>query len=189
MINRVSLVVGLLEIVVEGGSDHRPHLWEKFENRARTLHFNNNFVVVCSILLSIHLSDVQPFDVVKLYLSDVWHIDDGRPLLLRLLKLLSILSKSLSLPLELLVSSFLVVMKNIIHKAKFNLDLIELDVVILNHSVLPFQIQDILTEELEEDLLAQDIVVLPDGELLLQQVREHGQKEWLTPILLFLERI
>jgi hypothetical protein len=68
-------------------------------------------------------------------------------------------------------------MKNIIHQAKLDLDLVKLDVVILNHRVLLFQVQDILAEKLEEYLFAQDVVVFADGELFLEQVGEHGQKE------------
>ena len=151
-----------MQIVVEGGSHHRSHLREKLEDGARPLHFNDDFVVIGTILLPVHLSDMEPLDVVELDLGDVGHVDDGRPLLLGIHELLGPLSECLLLPLELLVSSFLVVMKNIVHQAEFYLDLVELDVVILNHRVLLLKVQDILSEELEEDLLAQDVVILTD---------------------------
>ena len=136
LINWVSLGVGLLQIVVEGGSHHRSHLRKKLEHGARPLHLDDDFVIISSILLSVHLSDVEPLDVVELDLGDVGHIDDGRPLLLGRLKLLGPLGECLLLPLELLVSSFLVVMKNIVHQAELYLNFVELDVVILNHCVL-----------------------------------------------------
>ena len=103
------------------------------------------------------------------------------------LKLLGPLSESLLLPFELFVSSFLIIVKNIIHQAELYLNLVELDVVILNHRVLLFEVQNILAKQLEEDLLAQNVVILPNGEFFLKQVGEHGQKEGLATILLFLE--
>jgi hypothetical protein len=163
LINWVGGVVRLLEVVIERRPDDCSHLWQKFEYRARTLHLNDDFVVISSILLSVHLSDMESLDVVELNLGDVGHVHDGGSLLLGRLKLLGgPLSESLLLPFELLVSSLLVVMKNIIHEAEFDLDFVKLDVVILHHSVLLFQVKNILAEQLEEDLFAQNIIVLPD---------------------------
>lgn len=80
---------------------------------------------------------MEPLDVVELDLGDVGHVDDGRLFVFGIHQLLGPLCECLLLPLELLVSSFLVVMKNIVHQAELYLDLVELDVVILNHRVLP----------------------------------------------------
>lgn len=132
---------------------------------------------------------MKPFYVIELNLSNIRHVDDRRSLLLRRFKLLSPFGKSFLLPFELFVSSFFIVMKNIVHQAEFYLNFIKLDVIILNHSILLFQIQNILTKELEEDLLTQDVIILPNRELFLEQVGKHWQKEGLPTILLLLERI
>lgn len=81
---------------------------------------------------------MESFDVIELNLGDVRHIDNLLPLLLCRLKFLRPLGKSLLLPLKLLVSSLLIVMKNIVQQAEFYLNLIKLDVVIMNHRVLLF---------------------------------------------------
>jgi hypothetical protein len=111
---------------------------------------------------------VKPLDVEELNLGDVGHVDDGRSLLLGGLEFLGPLGESLLLPFELLVSTLFIIMKDIVHEAEFDLNFIKLDVVVLHHSVLLFQVQNILAKQLEEDLLAQDVVVLPDRELLLE---------------------
>ena len=145
-INRICIVIRLLKVEVKRRSYHSSHLWKEFQNCAGLFHFNDELVVVSTILLPIHLPDVKSLDVVELDLSNIWDVDYMRSLLLLALKLLSPLGKGLILPFELFVSSFLVIMQDVIHNAEFNLNFIEFNIIIINLSVLLFQVKYILTK-------------------------------------------
>jgi hypothetical protein len=106
----VGWVIWLLYIEIEWWSDNRSHFGEKFQNCAWLFHFDYDFKIVCSILLPIHLSNVQSLDIVEFDFSDVWHIDNLGSLLLLAFKFLSPFHVGLILPFELFVPSFFVIM-------------------------------------------------------------------------------
>ena len=55
--------------------------------------------------------------------------------------------------------------------------------------LLLFQVKDVLSEQLEKYLFAQDVVVLSDRKFFLEHFRKHGNEKWLASILLDVEAV